>query len=399
MAFSLPFGQLNSFIGQMQNQARGRGPSAAERLLRSTNNQQMAQTAGAAASQRGPQSQALAFRNAQRINAQRQAQTNASAGALRSQEQMGAQQMLSPLLQQQQAAQLAGLGGAIDTVNAGRGSTGSWLGAAATMAPLLLSDERRKRIVGRARGAGERAGAAVGNSMRRFLRSLNPTQFTYDNEAAGARPRTGVTAQDVGSTEEGRHLVVNTPEGAAIDTRAATGALLGAAGHQQSEIDELRAELARLRGDDPDIDEDDEAVAMEENREAIRDEARRQAARRGPSTMEVGDISVRRPRLPPLAFGEGAVPHIVRGATRGMEQVTPAQREMTGQGPSNASRAPGTRNRPAQRAAAARTVTRPVGPVVEAAARTAEATRRLLREGGEGGTSRPRRRGGSSRSY
>lgn len=329
MAFSLPFGQLNSFIGGLQNQAAGRGPSAASRLLQQTNQTQAAQTIGQARAQRGPQSQALALRNAQLINRQRQQATNASAAAMRAQEQNSAQQMLGPLLQQQQAAQYAGVGGAIDTINADKGSANSWLGAAATMAPLLLSDERRKRIVGRARGAGEAAGARVGNSLRRFLRSLNPTQFTYDNEPANAPVRTGVTAQDVARTPEGQRLIVNTPEGAAIDTQAATGHALAGLGSQQAEIDELRAQLAELRGEN-DTEDDAPPETAEPAREtavrvgslpaAIRrsayeqsfgtqrprrstPEERRAAGREAPAPEPERSVS---PRLPPISFQPAA---------------------------------------------------------------------------------------------
>lgn len=420
MAFTLPFGQLNSFIGSMQNAAAGRGPSAAERLLRQTSNTQNAQTMGQAMSQRGPQTQGLALRNAQRINMQRQAGTNAQASALRASEQSGARGMLAPLLQQQQAAQLAGVGGAIDTVNAGQGSGASWLGAGATMLPLLLSDERRKRIINRAptsaaRRAGEEVGNDAGNAITRFLRSIRPTQFQYDTEAPDAPVRTGMTAQDAMRTPEGRAMVVNTPEGAALDTTQMAGMNTAALSQHQGELEQLRRDMDALRtvyGQDV-ADLEDEAAAEREVAEdaeffanaetAVEQQARegRRPSRGGPAQRpprstaaermlrqrervgasgpmnqaELDDADRQHDRLsagtrPPLAFAPGAVTQIVRGAMQGQPQVTPAQRALNSA--PQASRAPGTQHADAQR--------RAVRPFADAARRAVEAARALGRK-------------------
>jgi hypothetical protein len=85
--------------------------------------------------------------------------------------------------------------------------------------PLLASDKRRKRNIGR----GNR-------DARAFLNSLKPRMFRYDVDKDETPKRLGIMAQDLEKTRAGKGIVRQTPGGKAIDVTQATGAMLAALG-------------------------------------------------------------------------------------------------------------------------------------------------------------------------
>jgi hypothetical protein len=216
------------------------GPSAADIQGHQAQDRAIAQQFAAAQGATGANS-ALAYRQALQNAAGISQQGGADAATLRAKEVADAQNQLGTALSQGRGADLTKY-----STDVGAGNTryaadkdfqgkaiGAGAGAASGIIAGVLSDERQKTAV--APGDAEIAD---------MLDKLHARKFQYkDPGAAGAAPgkRAGVMAQDLEKSMAGKALVLETPEGKAIDSPQAVGAMLAA-------LASLHARTKRLEG-------------------------------------------------------------------------------------------------------------------------------------------------------
>jgi hypothetical protein len=284
-------GQL-TLAQHLMGQANGTAPSVADAQAKAAADRGMTNSFALASGARGGMNPALAQRQALDANAnitqgvasqstaarlqeQQQAQqtlsgvlssgANTAAGLATNQAQLGAQQKqmndqmvqyfqslgysadqaqfaAQQAMQQLQVQQNVGLAGVNQQASAQSNSMlGSVLGAAGPILTAVgLSDERQKKDV------------SSGNAtIYDFLDKLHAKDFQYRNPAvpgAAPGPQTGVMAQDVASSPVGSQMVVQTPNGLALDPARGIGPLLAATADLHQRVKSL--EDARGAGGD-----------------------------------------------------------------------------------------------------------------------------------------------------
>lgn len=135
-------------------------------------------------------------------------------------------QQLSGLNAQQLQAQL----GAMQTANAQPGLLGPILSAGSQAAAgAAMSDERVKTDISDAR-----------HEVDEMLDALLPKAYKYKNEARhGEGRRVGIMAQDLERSKAGRHIVLEVPDGKAIDLNKAVSAALASAARLNERVRKL----------------------------------------------------------------------------------------------------------------------------------------------------------------
>ncbi|MCC6808248.1 MAG: tail fiber domain-containing protein [Deltaproteobacteria bacterium] len=122
---------------------------------------------------------------------------------------------------------------------------GAGISAVGALGAAAMSDRRLKKNV-----------ADAGEHMDDFLEALVAKTFDYKDEKHGEGRRIGIMAQDAERTPVGRMLVIDTPEGKAIDIKQAIGAALAGLAHMHKRVGSLE------RDDDGDDDEPAERKAV-----------------------------------------------------------------------------------------------------------------------------------------
>lgn len=241
-------------LSELQAQAQGSGPSFGTQALQDTTRRNLAQTLAAASTVRGPNVAAA------KRNLVSQANTGArnvaeQGAAIKAQEQLQAQSLLSKLAEQQQQQDLEQVvqpGQLIAQAEAERFKQaqeqaandnkflgqlgGAILGTAGAIGGAAIGGP-----VGGA--AGKEAGSAVGSmlsdkraktrisdaspSVKSFLDAISAKKYDYKH-APQAQKRVGVMAQDLEKSELGKSMVTDTPAGKTVDIAQALGASLAA---------------------------------------------------------------------------------------------------------------------------------------------------------------------------
>ena len=258
-------------VAALQAQMAGQQPSVAQQQLAQTTaaNDQAALASAASAASVDP---SLALRNAMQARAANDQNAAGQAALLRAGEQTAGEQTLAGVLggQQQLATQAAlalqglqgqesqtqtqnqitrqqmqeqaalgsqGINAGVSVSNAQQqgGFVNNLVGGgAAGAAAGLLSDRRAKTDIAPA-GKGDVAG---------LLDALKARLFRYRGEnpqPGGAPPHLGILAQDAERSPLGRQMVIDTPQGKAIDPGQAVGALLAASANLNDRLSRLEA--------------------------------------------------------------------------------------------------------------------------------------------------------------
>lgn len=264
-------------MAELEAQAKGEGPSAGTNALVDTSRRNLAQTLAAASMQRGP-GQAASKRGLVRQQGAAERNIAEQGAIIRTQEQLGAQDALSRLAEQQQSADLqqvmqpgsvvasaesARFEQAIKAAEEARKNKGKEMGAVAGLLGTIIGGVAGG-VGGAAAGgvgavpgaaAGAAAGGAIGTGVggvageqmsdenqkkdvssakpkvKSFLDALDAKKYTYkDTSMPGTAPgkRFGILAQDLEKSEMGKSLVKETPMGKMVDTVQGFGAVLAA---------------------------------------------------------------------------------------------------------------------------------------------------------------------------
>jgi hypothetical protein len=270
---------VNNLTGVAQtlgDQASGQGPSLAEAQLRSSSNRSLAQQLAAAAAARGGNPAALQ-RQLMRQQGQAGRELGESAAVARLQE---AQQARS---QQLQALGQAGsiVGGEVGRADAGatQGIGGQFqYGTAPQTQNLAISqfnaqqrqgaDAANQQAQTQMVGGVLEAGASIAGGLlsdekmktkkedakkqaKDLLDKLSAKKFQYKEGVQGeesGKDTFGIMAQDLEKSEMGKTLVVETPQGKAVDTRKGFGAVLAA----QAELNKRLNKLEGKKSDSKD---------------------------------------------------------------------------------------------------------------------------------------------------
>lgn len=99
---------------------------------------------------------------------------------------------------------------------------GGMLGALGGAAGAIFSDERLKTNVDYEK---------AGDDLKGFLDALNPARFDYKSETHGGKENYGFMAQDAEKSRVGKSMVVETPDGKAIDSKRALMAAIASVAH------------------------------------------------------------------------------------------------------------------------------------------------------------------------
>lgn len=280
-------------LGDLSQQAQGRGPSLAEAQLKQAQDRSLAQQLAAVQATRPGGNPALARRSVMQQAAQQAQQTAGQAAQARMQEQLQAQQMLGQVAAQEsqlvdnltkqfmgmgfdianaqtaararaeelqmganrQAQQLAQeshlasqgrqhemlQGGikALGEVGAGASTSGDGGGGGGMMAmlpALMASDKNSKKAVKNA-----------SKDVDTFLSALSAKSYKYkDTKKPGTAKGTnyGIIAQDLEKSKVGKSMVQNTPNGKMVDMQKGFGAVLAA----QARMNERMVELEKVLG-------------------------------------------------------------------------------------------------------------------------------------------------------
>lgn len=240
---------------QLQQQAQGQGPSAAQEMLRKSVQDQTSQAAALAASQQGNVNPGLATRNAQMMAAQASQNAAGNAATMRAQEQLSAQSQLGGLTSGMQQASLSQdqLNAQIESENAQRrqGLLGGLIGggfsalSAGIGAAAKASDERGKMDV---RNGSE--------DVKKFLDTLQSHTYKYKNPSApGAGPgeHTSVMAQELEKSKIGKSMVMDTPAGKMVDYAKGLPAILAAQAELNKRLDKIEGKKPKKFNEGGDV--------------------------------------------------------------------------------------------------------------------------------------------------
>lgn len=233
------FNNQQAFVNQLQQQAAGQGPSAAQEMYKQAAAQQAGQANALAASQQGNINAGLATRNAQMMGAQANQQAAGNAAVMRNQEQLQAQGMLGQNLAQQVSQRTASdqINAGIEQKNAEAANNmfstvfGGLMKGASAAGAAVLSDERAKENI----HAGDK-------DIKSFLDALQAKSYTYkDASQPGASPgaHTSVMAQDLEKSSVGKQMVMETPQGKMVDYAKGLPAILAAQAQLNKRLEAL----------------------------------------------------------------------------------------------------------------------------------------------------------------
>jgi hypothetical protein len=105
------------------------------------------------------------------------------------------------------------------------------LGGLGTLLPFFFSDENLKEDV-----------VDANKGVEELMDALNAVEYRYkDPEAHGEGKRLGILAQDVAKSRLGREIVIDRPEGMAIDTNKAVSALMAAVANTHDRLKQIEA--------------------------------------------------------------------------------------------------------------------------------------------------------------
>lgn len=80
-----------------------------------------------------------------------------------------------------------------------------------------------------------------GKDMQTFLNEVAPYNYIYKDTRDGVGPQTGVMAQDLEKSKVGKQMVIDRPEGKAIDPNKAISTMLAATAHLNQRLKEIEA--------------------------------------------------------------------------------------------------------------------------------------------------------------
>lgn len=233
-----------AFGNQLADRALGKAPSIAEAQMKSAQDRNLSQQLAATKANRAI-NPALAFRQTQRLGAQGGQQIAQAAGIAKLQEQQqnqAAYQSHLNSIQQNRTGALGAATGAASALankesadaNADNAFTGNLLGTAGQLgAAYLMSDKNVKKEIKEPEGK---------SSPKSFLEALSAKNYKYKNPEHGEGQQLGIMAQDLEKAGPvGKQMVVETPQGKAVDYGKGFSAILAA----QVELNERLAEIEK----------------------------------------------------------------------------------------------------------------------------------------------------------
>lgn len=250
-------GDQNRLAGMLFAQADGSRQGAGELAVQRQANRAMAANTGAAQMARGANT-AMAMRNMARSNADIGVNAAGQAGIAQLQDQQSAQNQLGGLLggMRGQDIQVAGANqqGQLAQQQLQLGMLAQMLG----VDQATLQQELEKRKIdstdkGMFGSLLQTGGSLMAMSDREVkteiedadfqvdyvLADLKPYAYRYKNEKHGKGRRLGIMAQDLEQTALGRSIVIETPEGKALDVNAALSLALAAVARLDKRVREL----------------------------------------------------------------------------------------------------------------------------------------------------------------
>lgn len=228
-------------------QARGTAPSAAELQMQAGMDRNLAQARALAASQRGVSpllAQRMATQQSMGANLQMQQQM----AAMRAQEQAAAQKNLATLqmeaargnqqaqiqleqIRADQAKKSADV--AIAQAQADQQAKGGLFSAGGALVGSLFSDKALKKDISKA-----------DKDVEKMLGALRAYRFKYKDDKHGSGEYLGFMAQDAEKSEAGRSMVVNEPDGKAIDPKRALMLAIASAANLNKRVSSLEKKNA-----------------------------------------------------------------------------------------------------------------------------------------------------------
>lgn len=212
---------------KLAEQVSGKGPNPAQQQFQNNMSAVGAQQAGAIASQKGI-NPGLAARLIANQGAQSQMQGAGAAAALQAQQQLDAQGLLQSQQAQQvgQALSAQGIDAGIEKTNLENRQAASKQLFGAAASAMMASDENLKENV-------------RDFDSRSFLKAIDPHRYQYKDEKFGGGEQIGVMAQDL--EKKAPQLVVDTPEGKAIDYNKSGGILLASLADMNDRLSKIES--------------------------------------------------------------------------------------------------------------------------------------------------------------
>lgn len=193
----------------------GKGESLADKQLKAGLDQSNKQALAFAGSARGTSNPALAFRQAQQIQGEQQADVNQQAAMLRLQEQRNA---LAGLSNYMTGAENRALNQASSNADLNEKRKNKLFDTFANIGAAAVSDENSKENIKKEDNSADK--------ISNFMDALKSYTYDYKDEKNGQGKQMGVMAQDLEKTQVGSQMVEDTENGKMVDFGKGFGAIL-----------------------------------------------------------------------------------------------------------------------------------------------------------------------------
>lgn len=195
-------------LNQLLNQIKGEGPSIANMQYEKNMQDALKSNSALMASSRGVSNAGLLGRNVANANAELTGEMAQNSALNRANEQRAAQELLGQNVASQRGVSLqAGIANS-QADQAYRAQNMQLIGNMGAAGAMAFSDEELKTNK-------KKSGKSALRAVEEFLNSVQPYEYNY--KGGDETDRLGVMAQDLEDSKIGKQMVIDTPEGKAVD--------------------------------------------------------------------------------------------------------------------------------------------------------------------------------------